>query len=78
MTYNEALAKSLTVKWKTIPCSSSGEECWCRIILPIDEIKDDQENEIYIVGSGSINKEYAEHIVKIHNEYIDKINGRLV
>ena len=66
MNYKEAIEYSLTVKWKTTPCSI-GEECWCRIIEPEQEIKDDDGNEIYIAGSGCVHKDYAEHIVKLHN-----------
>jgi len=64
--YKDAQNLSLTVKWKTTPCQS-GESCWCRIIEPEQELKDKDGNEIYIVGSGSIPKIYAEHIVKLHN-----------
>lgn len=71
MNYQEAKQHSLTVKWKTTPCQV-GESCWCCIVEPEQEIKDDDGNEIYIVGSGSISKEYAEHIVKLHN---DSLNG---
>ena len=74
MEYNEALAKSNMVKWKTTLCSG-GEECWCRIIEPINRIEDKDGNEIYIASSGSINKEHAEHIVKIHNQQIDRFNN---
>lgn len=66
MNYKEAIEHSLTVKWKTSPCSL-GKDCWCRIIEPEQEIKDDDGNEIYIAGSGRVPKEYAEHIVKLHN-----------
>jgi hypothetical protein len=31
MTYQEAINKSLTLKWKVGTCSQ-GEECWCRTI----------------------------------------------
>jgi len=72
MEYHEAVEKSKTVKWKTSPCFT-GEECWCRIIEPVEKIEDKDGNEIYIAGSGSINKEYAEHIVKLHNEFVDKM-----
>lgn len=67
MDYQEAVLHSLKVKWKTSTCES-GEECWCRIIEPEKEIKDDKGNEVYIAGSGSIPKDYAEHIVKLHNQ----------
>lgn len=66
MNYQEAIQHSLTVKWKTTLCQS-GESCWCRIIEPEEEIKDDDGNEIYIIGSASVSKDYAEHIVKLHN-----------
>ena len=46
MNYKEAIEYSLTVKWKTTPCSS-GEECWCRIIEPEQEIKDNAGNVSY-------------------------------
>lgn len=72
MTYTEGLQKALTVKWKTSPCNQ-GEKCWCRTIEPIEEIVDDDGNEIYISPSGTIHSEHAEHIVKFHNEYIDRI-----
>jgi len=67
MEYEEAIEYSITVKWKTSYCSE-GRNCWCRIIEPIEKIQDKDDNEIYIVGSGCIPKEYAEHLVKIHNE----------
>jgi len=76
MNYNEALEKSKIVKWKTTPCTS-GEDCWCRIIEPIERIEDDEGNEVYIASSGSINKEHAEHIVKIHNWQIDRFNDSM-
>jgi hypothetical protein len=67
MDYKEALAISLKVRWKTAPCKS-GEECWCRLITPEEDIEDDEGNEVYIASSGTINKEHAEHIVRLHNE----------
>jgi len=72
MNYKEAIEYSLTVRWKTTLCESQGDSCWCRIIEPEEEIKDDDDNEIYIASSGKIPKEYAEHIVKIHNESLNK------
>lgn len=71
MDYQEAINYSLTVKWKTTPCSS-GEKCWCRIIEPEKEIRDKDDNSIYICNSGCVPTEYAEHIVKIHNAFVDK------
>ena len=36
-------------------------------LTPEQEIKDDDGNDIYIAGSGCVPKDYAEHIVKLHN-----------
>lgn len=69
MTYKEAQERSLHVEWKTSICFS-GEDCWCRVIEPVTEIKDDDGNEIYIAGSGCVPKIYAEHIVLIHNDQL--------
>ena len=66
MDYNEAIKHSLTVKWKITHCNN--ENCWCAIIEPETPICDRDGNEIYIAASGCIPKEYAEHIVKTHNE----------
>ncbi len=67
LTYNEAIAYSLTVNWKTSLCGQ-GEKCWCRIIEPVEEIKDKDGEEIYIAASGCIPTVYAEYVVKLHNE----------
>ena len=66
MTYEEAQQKALTVEWKAVPCHQ-GEECWCRIIEPIEPILYDGDEEYYIVASGSIPKLEAEHLVELHN-----------
>jgi hypothetical protein len=75
MNYEEAIQKSLTVKWKVDTCSQ-GEQCWCRVIkceepLMFKEKEYLDEDEYYIVGTGDLNKETAEHIVKIHNQTIN-------
>jgi len=69
MTYKEAQEHSLKVKWKTLVCHE-GENCWCRGIEPIEEIKDIDGEEIYISPTGSISKIYAEYIVELHNKSI--------
>jgi hypothetical protein len=75
MTHEEAYNKALKVKWKVAPCFS-GEECWCRLIVPDEPINYDPNNieEVCIVSSAAINKKMAEHIVKIHNKFIE--NGK--
>ena len=67
MNYKEAIELSLKTKWKLSNCQE-GEKCWCRVIEPETEISDQDGNEIYIAGSGSISKEHAEHIVYLHNK----------
>ena len=57
-------------KWKTEPCHS-GTDCWCRLIST--EI--DHGPESLIVSFGALNTENAEHIVKIHNEWLEAQNG---
>lgn len=73
MNFEEATDLSLKVRWKTTVCGS-GEDCWCRLIVPENPIKyeyNGTEDEIYIVGSGALPKAYAEHIVKLHNAQVD-------
>ena len=70
MTYQEAIEKSFTIKWKVGTCSQ-GEQCWCRTIEPTEPIlyKDgDIEGLYFIVGSGEMLKETVEYFVKLHNE----------
>lgn len=72
MTYQEAIEKSLSVKWEIGLCSQ-GKDCWCRTIKPVDPIlfQDGEDlQEYYVVRSGEMNKETAEHFVKLHNEKI--------
>ena len=76
MTYQEAIQKSLTVKWKVGTCDE-GERCWCRTIVceqPImfKESEEDDEDEYWVVAPGDLNKETVEHIVKLHNESINQ------
>lgn len=72
MEYKEAKDKSLNVLWKAVPCFT-GESCWCRVVEPIEPIyyDDGGQTEIEIISAGSIGKAEAEHIVSIHNKYIE-------
>jgi hypothetical protein len=72
MNYQEAIDKSLTVKWKVDTCIQ-GEKCWCRVIKckePIffKEDADSDNEEYYVVESGQLDKKTVEHIIKVHNE----------
>lgn len=66
LTYDEAFDLSFKVKWRTGLCNS-GKECWCRTIETQTNIKYDGNNNFYIVGDGSLPKELANYIVKLHN-----------
>ena len=68
MTYQEAYDLALKSKWIATPCFV-GESCWCNTITtetPIIFGLDD--DELKIVPSGTISKQLAEHIVKVHNQ----------
>ena len=72
MNYQEAIEKSLTVKWKVDTCGH-GIQCWCRVVKceePIffKENDDSDDEEYYVVNSGRLNKETVEHFVSLHNE----------
>lgn len=74
-TFEEARDYSFNVRWKVETCFS-GEDCWCRTVVPEKPItfkyKDrEYEEEFQIISDGSIDKETAEYIVKIHNERIE-------
>jgi hypothetical protein len=72
MNYQEAIEKSLTVKWKVDVCIQ-GEQCWCRVIKCEEPIffkknNDSDNEEYYVVNSGELNKETVEHFVSLHNK----------
>ena len=71
MTYQEAYELALKSKWIATHCFV-GESCWCNTITtetPI--IFGDDNDEVQIVSSGAINKQIAEHIVKVHNQSLE-------
>lgn len=75
MDYSQAQKKSLEVEWEISTCSQ-GEECWCRIIKPVVPLlfqEVGQDEEYHIVSSGSLDKDAAEHFVKLHNENLKKL-----
>lgn len=67
LSHEEAVKKSLKVKWKVSLCDT-GESCWCRIVEPVEPIEIDGGSDLYILPAASIHREHAEHIVEIHNE----------
>lgn len=77
--YDEAQKHSFTVPWKLETCNV-GESCWCRIILPTENILyknkvGDSETVVeldHIIPDGSIDRETAEYVVNLHNGWIKK------
>ena len=77
MNFEQAKEYSFLVPWKTTECFS--ENCWCRIILPVEPIlyshpeSPDIEREYVIVDAGALDQETAEYIVRLHNEHYERI-----
>lgn len=76
MDFDQAKKKSHKLRWKTDYCHE-GEQCWCRIIKceePLMYSKFDyfDQEEYIIIQDGQLNKDTAEHIVKLHNESLLK------
>lgn len=69
MTYEETKLKLLTLPWKSVNCTQ--ETCWCGGITTEEPIEY-EDNELYVVETGSMFKEIAEYIIKIHNETLIK------
>lgn len=63
----------LNKEWKIDQCVSGGADCWCRAIVPVDPVDEDD----YIIGYGLISKDVAKHIVKLHNESLPQLNNNL-
>ena len=59
----------LTVKWKTDICHT-GEDCWCRLIVPVEPTQYEDGDDAYIVPDGCISKQEAEYLVELHNKSI--------
>jgi len=72
MKYQEAYDLALKSKWIATHCFV-GESCWCNIITPEVPIfyGEEDNEEVQIVSSGAINKQIAEHIVKVHNQSLE-------
>lgn len=60
------------VPWKTKECGA--ENCWCRLIVPVDYIDAGDDTPTCIVSMGAISKENAEYIVTLHNRSLEQCN----
>lgn len=77
--YRRAKEIARTTKWEIGICDQ-GKICWCRTvkcITPVmytpdgDAYVEEYECEYFPIGTGAVDKEMVEHIVYIHNRYID-------
>jgi hypothetical protein len=57
-------------KWKTATCNE-GAKCWCRLIVTEDYSKKTDKLENCIAHSGDLSKKEAQHIVEIHNKWLE-------
>ena len=81
MKYSEAKKEMINRPWKTSTCSQ-GESCWCRIIETVEpieyQVNKSEEDEIRfdliseIVPMGAIDTEFAEYVVNLHNNFLEK------
>ena len=77
MNFEQARELSFLVPWKATECFS--ENCWCRIILPVEPIlyshpeSPDIEREYVIVDAGALDQETAEYVVNLHNSCLERI-----
>lgn len=66
----QIMDEQLNNKWQTIPCHT-GKECWCRMIVTKDYDETTQEDDTLVCHAGALTKNVAEHVVKLHNNFID-------
>jgi hypothetical protein len=74
MTYQQAQQEVMKTPWKTETCFS-GPDCWCRVISPVTPVEFGEGDRIdyldCIVSSGGIGKDFAEHVVSLHNKSLE-------
>lgn len=76
MNYEQARKESFLVPWKATECFS-GQDCWCRIIVPFKPIyythpsSPNIKREFVIVDAGALDQQTAEYFVNLHNERLE-------
>lgn len=76
MNYEQARKESFLVPWKATECFS-GQNCWCRIIVPVEPLyythpsSPDIKREFVIVDAGALDQQTAEYFVNLHNERLE-------
>ena len=85
MNFDQAREYAFTMPWKVSECFV-GPDCWCRIIVPVEPIPYNDEVEHFgkslvsteveyyeVVRDGTLDKETAEYIVRLHNEHYERV-----
>ena len=77
MTYKQSVQELYKRPWKAVTCSQ-GESGWCRIIETLEPIeyqvnKSEEDEDTFelisqVIPMGAIDTEFAEHVVKLHND----------
>ena len=86
MKYSEAKQELYNRPWKTSTCGQ-GESCWCRIIKTVEPIEyqvnksevDEDTFELIseVIPMGIIGSDFAEHVVNLHNEFLEKKSEKI-
>ena len=81
MNYKQAQDQSFLVPWKATECFS-GQDCWCRIIVPIKPIyytvpgSSENKREFVVVDAGSLDEKTAEYFCNLHNQRLNPIENK--
>lgn len=70
MSTDNSFPELINVRWKVDVCNS-GEGCWCRLVMPETPVKFRGDIDAWVIPDGSVSKAEAEHIVEIHNAWLE-------
>lgn len=82
MKYSEAIKEIYNKPWKVSTCNER-ESCWCRIIKSVEPIvyREEDEDKFSLISEvipmGIISSDFAEHVVKLHNEFLEKKSEKI-
>lgn len=60
----------INYRWKVTLCNQ-GEDCWCRLIETEQKVIYRGGTNVFVIPNGSLSKAEAEHIVEIHNAWLE-------
>jgi hypothetical protein len=86
MTYKQAVQELYKRPWKAVTCSQ-GETCWCRIIETVEpieyQVNKSEEDKVSfdliseVIPMGVANSKFAEYVVNLHNEFLEKKSEKI-